>query len=825
MANLLVSNTDDEETQRSEAILSDLALRQEKGDLHNFVDFFSSHSLPVARKSKDKSSKEEDTISLSSSSSSSVNSSKDGDDHTSNMSVYCSLKSSSLNKNESAAEATKQQPDIDSSSTTGISLVSDKLKLQSIVEAVGFILFPSSGFFNLAFKELLVETGLFDSFQKIFKTEFKRIFDDSSSNESGSARFAPLCEELLNKFLIHLLNVRNDDNKNNKSTTTLSFSSLSLKTMQKRLGYLYFKHMCEEYDKPLRSFGSTMYSFYNNLNSLHESLISHSQFGPRFLYLHKSYAGYTPSFRCEHVSPTEFTLYTIQERVTPFMHNFYYGLVDASANLIWNIRVKIDKMKSSTLPKTSPYILAYRVRLSDSSTVATAANFLISGNDLSRKPKDLCVSLEVFKTTFPFTVVIDRQLNIKQMGDSFVKYLGQLITSNGFGFLTYFEIVHPSLNEYSFESLLLNHNMSYRLRMRPVAASSQFKDMELKGSLVYLEESDCLMFIGSPVIQRLEELTGRGLYISDIPIHDATRDIILVGEQTKAQEGLKFRMEKLKQSIVKAHEDIEEEKQKNIELLNLIFPSEIAKKLWHGERVQASSITNVTLLYSDIVGFTSICSTAQPIEVIEMLKKLYTDFDHYCGLVDIYKIETIGDAYLLAGGLHKPSTTHAQQIAWMSLLMVEMSSRNYTPKGDRIKMRVGLHSGEVLAGIVGIKQPRYCLFGNNCTIANKFESMGIEQRIHVSPVTKRLLEQMEGFEFEPRSKEFLPENWFTANYAREDDVSWFMNTYRHMNVVDHTPGVYDCFQHVQAALVHYKFISEQYKFVPTSSEKINNFLI
>lgn len=120
-----------------------------------------------------------------------------------------------------------------------------------------------------------------------------------------------------------------------------------------------------------------------------------------------------------------------------------------------------------------------------------------------------------------------------------------------------------------------------------------------------------------------------------------------------------------------------------------------------------------------------------------MLKSLYTEFDHFCGLLDIYKIETIGDAYIVAAGLHRPSQYHCLQVAWMSLLMMESAAKNYTPKGTEIKIRIGLHSGEILAGIVGFKQPRYCLFGNNCAIANKFESLSEEKKIHVSPVTKK----------------------------------------------------------------------------------------
>lgn len=196
-------------------------------------------------------------------------------------------------------------------------------------------------------------------------------------------------------------------------------------------------------------------------------------------------------------------------------------------------------------------------------------------------------------------------------------------------------------------------------------------------------------------------------------------------------------MEKLKSSIQQAYADIEEEKRKNIELLNLIFPIEIAEKLWNGQKIMAQSVSDVTLLYSDIVGFTAICSTAQPIQIVEMLQVLYTDFDHACGLLDIYKLETIGDAYIVAGGLHKQSKYHAQRIAWMAMIMLQSATNHFTHKGDRIKIRIGLHTGDVLAGIVGIKQPRYCLFGNSCNIANKFESSSEENRIHISDTTKK----------------------------------------------------------------------------------------
>ncbi|RUS72212.1 hypothetical protein EGW08_020026, partial [Elysia chlorotica] len=142
----------------------------------------------------------------------------------------------------------------------------------------------------------------------------------------------------------------------------------------------------------------------------------------------------------------------------------------------------------------------------------------------------------------------------------------------------------------------------------------------------------------------------------------------------------------------------------------------------HGEAVEPMTVENVTMLFSDIVGFTAICSTATPLQVVDMLNSLYTHFDQYCVDIDVYKIETIGDAYCVAGGLHRVSQYHAQQIAWMALKMMAAATNETSHDGAVIKMRIGIHTGRVLAGVVGRRMPRYCLFGNNVSIANKFES-------------------------------------------------------------------------------------------------------
>lgn len=94
------------------------------------------------------------------------------------------------------------------------------------------------------------------------------------------------------------------------------------------------------------------------------------------------------------------------------------------------------------------------------------------------------------------------------------------------------------------------------------------------------------------------------------------------------------------------------------------------------------------MLFSDIVGFTSICSRATPFMVISMLEELYKDFDEFCGYFDVYKVETIGDAYCVASGLHRAGSFDAHKVAWMALRMLEACNKHITHDGQPIRVRM-----------------------------------------------------------------------------------------------------------------------------------------
>ncbi|XP_062993291.1 retinal guanylyl cyclase 1 [Elgaria multicarinata webbii] len=203
-------------------------------------------------------------------------------------------------------------------------------------------------------------------------------------------------------------------------------------------------------------------------------------------------------------------------------------------------------------------------------------------------------------------------------------------------------------------------------------------------------------------------------------------------------------------------EELEVEKQKTDKLLTQMLPPSVAEALKTGQPVEPEYFEEVTLYFSDIVGFTTISAMSEPIEVVDLLNDLYSLFDAIIGSHDVYKVETIGDAYMVASGLPKRNgNRHAGEIANMSLdiLSAVGSFRMRHMPEVPVRIRIGLHSGPCVAGVVGLTMPRYCLFGDTVNTASRMESTGLPYRIHVNIRTVEILHSLkEGFKLDLRGK-------------------------------------------------------------------------
>ncbi|XP_030285719.1 retinal guanylyl cyclase 2 isoform X1 [Sparus aurata] len=212
----------------------------------------------------------------------------------------------------------------------------------------------------------------------------------------------------------------------------------------------------------------------------------------------------------------------------------------------------------------------------------------------------------------------------------------------------------------------------------------------------------------------------------------------------------------LEELIRERTEELEIEKQKTEKLLTQMLPPSVAEALKVGGTVEPEHFDSVTIYFSDIVGFTTISANSEPIEVVDLLNDLYTVFDAIIGNHDVYKVETIGDAYMVASGLPVPNDNrHAAEIANMALdILSAVGTFKMRHMPDvPVRIRIGLHTGPCVAGVVGLTMPRYCLFGDTVTTASRMESGGMPYRIHVHQSTVKVLRELNlGYKVELRGR-------------------------------------------------------------------------
>ncbi|ESO97829.1 hypothetical protein LOTGIDRAFT_104429, partial [Lottia gigantea] len=202
----------------------------------------------------------------------------------------------------------------------------------------------------------------------------------------------------------------------------------------------------------------------------------------------------------------------------------------------------------------------------------------------------------------------------------------------------------------------------------------------------------------------------------------------------------------LEELVAERTSELDVEKKKTENLLYRMLPQSVAEDLKLGKPVKAELFDEVSIYFSDIVGFTKICSESTPIEVVNLLNSLYTLFDDIITNYDVYKVETIGDAYMLASGLPKRNgDKHIKEIADCSMDILSSITTFSIPHqpNKKIRIRIGIHTGPVVAGVVGLAMPRYCLFGDTVNTGSRMESTGVPLKIHLSPLSAEKLSAYE----------------------------------------------------------------------------------
>ena len=188
--------------------------------------------------------------------------------------------------------------------------------------------------------------------------------------------------------------------------------------------------------------------------------------------------------------------------------------------------------------------------------------------------------------------------------------------------------------------------------------------------------------------------------------------------------------------------------QKSEELLLNILPEAIADRLKQNTSAIAEQFDAVTILFADIVGFTPLSARMPPIELVSLLNQIFTSFDELAEKHGLEKIKTIGDAYMVAGGLPVPRADHVEAIAQMALDMQEAIDKFQADRGEVFQIRCGINTGPVVAGVIGTRKFIYDLWGDTVNVASRMESQGIPGRIQCTASTYKCLKDK--FLFEQR---------------------------------------------------------------------------
>ena len=248
----------------------------------------------------------------------------------------------------------------------------------------------------------------------------------------------------------------------------------------------------------------------------------------------------------------------------------------------------------------------------------------------------------LFQNCFPFHIIFDKDLTIRFMGVSLSRLFPKAIIK-GEKLSDHFHITRPAL-VLNYDNIRGSIHNIFIMRTNRNSTNGKTVDdseaLHLRGQMIPTSPypGSPILFLGSPRVNTIEDLLQQGLYLSDIPVHDVTRDLILLNRHFRVEMGIARELEEIKRDLQIQKGRVEEEKHRADELLHAMLPRSVANELKKNRTVSAMDFPSVTILFSDIKGFTNICNQCSPIQVVDMLNRLYTHFDSQLEVHSVYKV-------------------------------------------------------------------------------------------------------------------------------------------------------------------------------------------
>ncbi|CAH8475565.1 unnamed protein product [Schistosoma mattheei] len=520
--------------------------------------------------------------------------------------------------------------------------------------------------------------------------------------------------------------------------------------INKSINDLYFKNgqyfiqflIDSGYITLLKVMGKDFIDFLNNLNEIHKQI--------KYIYPYIK----SPLFTIIKIE-NDHLLYLLYCTKRKYFTNFVKGQLIHVAKLIYNLNIQVElihqkncNLVTSSSPSSSPPPLpsSSTPPLSPSSSMFIESYFKIYcfNGRLQMKEylpniKSLCISNDIIQSNInsnelhsllPFYIIINQNLIIMKVGEAIQRICDNLI---GCSFKELFIIRYPVIN-CTFEQIKLHMHNTFELVLMKNLCLNKNNDRSMlgkaeckfRGEMRYVEQWDMLLFLGAPSIRDIRHLNEHGLYICDLNMFDRSRDVIICGDQISTELVKLFQMQRKKsEELEKSMKHLDKMRKLTDRLLYQCIPRAVARKLRDGTPA------------NETIECRSNC---------EAFNKMYTLFDDLTEASNVYKVETVGDSYMLVSGAPNKTRFHSAHITEMALNILKVThaslawpksndSKDTTGNDDEkevLKLFIGCHTGPIVAGIVGHKTPRYCLFGDTVNTASRMMSSGVPDRIHVS---------------------------------------------------------------------------------------------
>nr|UQK61949.1 soluble guanylate cyclase 4 [Choanoeca flexa] len=492
----------------------------------------------------------------------------------------------------------------------------------------------------------------------------------------------------------------------------------------------------------VQSLGSNFFDMVNNLDTMHTN----------YAQIYPSMVG--PSFKAYRNEDDTMTIHYYSSRVG--IAPYAKGLLTALAEAAHGLQVSISHLQQ----RGDDGHDIFKLTFTDSLKAFGDGDAILRKHRVPLANGQLEISSDSFDNLFPWHVAFDSTFSIISVGKHMAGRFSKSMVGRPLDDVL--RLVRPLSLNYSFTSdndyddaaviYTVVQEQASEPEIRCPITGKVYKvpkvederyeqtgvmplkdNLFMRGQLMYEKDMDALVFLGIPALADFEEMKVNNIALDQFPVHSSGRDMLFAATHSMATLESTKQLESLTAELDVAMKELDSEKARIHDLLHSILPPAIAESLSTGVTPDAERYDRVSILFSDIVGFTKISSSVPPNEVMAMLNELFSKFDALCEKYDVFKVETIGDAYMVASGLPRPTEKHADNLAGFAIEMVACAEEVMSPMdGEPLQIRVGMHAGPCMAGVVGKQRPRYCLFGDSVNTASRMESTGVPATIQTS---------------------------------------------------------------------------------------------